>query len=222
MLCLQALVAEVEVDAVHIPDILVVQFLRGRGLVALAPRGPQPQFSQLQHRRDLRGQTGAETLVAGQTESCCQVERVEQRQFVLHIDGSCMVRRLATLHPHRGLQPVVAVLQPRAQPLLIGQREDTFQRDVRQLLVALQVTLSREVGEIVGEPAVDVAVGQRRVRKGIVVGVPLPVGIEGDDVGRAELPLAADRSRGIIVLHIVGLDVYAGVMAAGAVDAFPV
>ena len=222
VLGLQSVVAEIEVHAIHIFDILVVQLLRCRRLVALAPRSTQAQVAQLQHGRNLGRQSGAEAFVTRQSQASREIQRIEQSQLVLDVDGLGIVRSLAARHTHRRLQPVVAVFESGRELLLVREREDALQRDVRQPLVALQFGVAREIGEVVGEASVHVTIRQRGVRIGITVGVALPVCIEGNDVRGVQLPFASDGCRGIVVLQVPRLHVHTGMVTAGPVDALPV
>ena len=179
---LQVLIAQIQIYTIHVLDILIVQLLGRGSLETLTPRSPQAQFTNLQHSRKLWRQPRSEALVSGQSQTGRQIKRIQQRQFILQIDSLRIVGSLSSFHSHRSFQPVVTVVEPRTQPLLIGQRENAFQRDIRQSLVTLQLLVIRKIGIVVGEPPVHIAVRQRRIGIDIVIGVSLPVGIKGDDV----------------------------------------
>ena len=134
-----------------------------------------------------------------------------------------MVLGLAVLDSHGSLQVVVAPLQASAQLIVVGQGEDAFQVSHRTTLVTLQLLVVREVRIVGREPALRiVAVGQGDGRKIIVVRVTVPVDIERQLIGLIEFPQTAGCQSLVTVLQVVSLHVDGSILAAGAVDAFPV
>ena len=70
--------------------------------------------------------------------------------------------------------------------------------------------------------AIHVAIGEGDGCEVVVIGMPIPIHIEGDDVGGVHLPLATCRYRSVVVAQVVGLHIHSRMLTAGSVDAFAV
>ena len=134
-----------------------------------------------------------------------------------------MVAGPSAVDAHRSLQQVVAPLGTGTQAVVPWQVEHALQVSHRAAHVALRLTVALEVGVVVGEVALGVvAVGEGERRVLVEIDMAVPVHVERHCAALAGLPLSACREALVVVLHVVGLDVDAGVLALGAVDALPV
>ena len=218
-------VAEIEVGAVHLADVAIVLLLGCRCLEALRPSSTQAQpFRGRDHGRELGRQVDAELAVAVETEAAGELQQTPGRILVLNVERLGIIGDgAAVVDAHGGSQPVVAHLEAGAEAILGWQIEDAFEVSHRAPLVALQVALVGEIGEIVGEAPVGVvAVDERRVGEDVVVGVAVPIDVEGDDSTLRGLPLAAHGCRCVAIGEVVGLDVDGGIFARRTVDALAV
>ena len=158
-------------------------------------------------------------------EACRDIEAGDERPLVLHVDGSGPVARLPAIDSGGGFQPVVTEFGANTQLVLVGERQHALELCHGALLVALQLCLVGQIGEIGiidGAGALLVVFHKGGRREIVIVGMAVPVDVEGDDIGVRQFPLAAHCRRCVVVLHVVGLHVVVGVFAARTVDAFPI
>ena len=95
----------------------------------------------------------------------------------------------------------------------------------RALLVTLKFLLIGQVGEIgivYSAFALLIIFHQGGCCEVIVVGMTVPVDVEGYVVGLVQFPFPTGRDGGISVFHVVGLHVVMRIFAAWTVDAFPI
>ena len=92
----------------------------------------------------------------------------------------------------------------------------------RTLLVALQLVLPRVVGEVGGMLSVHITIGQGDSGEVIVVGMTIPVHIQGEHIGCVHSPLATYSGRSVVVAQIIRLHIHPRMLAAGSIDAFAV
>ena len=81
----QVLISQIQIGAVHVSHITIVQFLRGRCLEPLTPGGSDTEVAHLRHRRQLWCQMPAKLLISVETQSSCDIQPRQRIELILHI-----------------------------------------------------------------------------------------------------------------------------------------